>query len=70
MEQTLIAYVVLEKVPKFEKIIETRFRPLLRYIIEEFKEVYSKRDFAEISQFQLYKINIVTTFGLLSTEAD
>ena len=67
-EQTLIAYVVTKKIPKFEKIIDAKYKPLLRYIIKEFVEIYSGREYSETSQYQLYKINLITTFGLLSIE--
>ena len=67
-EQTMIAYVVIEKVPKYEKAITEKFKPLLSYIIKEFKEIYSGREYIEVSQYRHYKINLITTFGLLSSD--
>jgi len=67
-EQIIIAYAIVEKVPKFEKLLSSDFKPRLRYLLNEFIEIYEGRMYSEVSQYEHFKINLITTFGLLSEE--
>ncbi len=68
--ETLIAYAILDKEKKIDRVVKKLITPLLKQVMVQFKEKVKGKNLSEISQFRPFKKEIDKIFGSVTQTLD
>jgi len=68
--ELLLAYAILDKEKKVDKYINKILQPLLKKVIQNFKELNTGKNLSEITQFKAFKKNLDNIVGSETKKID
>ncbi|MFX1405773.1 MAG: hypothetical protein ACFFBW_02360 [Promethearchaeota archaeon] len=66
----LLAYAILDKEKKVDKYINKILYPLLKKVLNDFKDLYTGKNLSEITQFKAFKKNLDAIVGSETQKID
>jgi hypothetical protein len=68
--EIILAYAILDKEKKVDKYIKKVVQPLLKNVLNDFKNLNTGKNLSEITQFQVFKKNLDSIFGSETKKID